>query len=64
MQYTETYLLEHVDPEGKVSTDRFDDVTEAIGAYDLAAYRLAPGAKVKLHRTIETVLMSSAKAGR
>lgn len=63
MKYNEAYLLAHVDADGKVTTERFgDDVSAAIGAYDLAAFRLASGEKVQLHRTIDTVLMSAVKA--
>jgi hypothetical protein len=62
MQYEERYIVEHVDANGKVDVDPYDDPAKALEVYGEFARSLERGAKVKLHRYSSVVLASSVRA--
>jgi hypothetical protein len=55
-------LIELKDADGKITTGTFDDVSEAVDAYDTARDLLRRGERVTLHRTITAVLAEAHKA--
>ncbi|MFE5159096.1 hypothetical protein ACFRNT_11285 [Streptomyces sp. NPDC056697] len=62
MQYEETYLVTLTAPDGKITSESFDDVAEALDAYERGQSRLAKGAKIELRRYSSVMLASAAKA--
>ncbi|MEU1074350.1 MULTISPECIES: hypothetical protein [unclassified Streptomyces] len=62
MQYEEYYLVTVVKQGGRVISDRYDAVTEAVGAYDTEQRNCQPGERVELRRYTSVVLATRARA--
>lgn len=62
MRYSESYLIELKDADGRITTSTHDDVSDAVAAYDSERARLRRGERVTLHRTITAVLAEAHKA--
>lgn len=62
MQYEESYLVTLTTSDGKVISETYDDVEEALRDYRQALRLLSPGAKVELRRVSSVTLASAAKA--
>lgn len=62
MRYSESYLIELKDADGKITTNSYDDVSEAVDAYGAERRGLRRGERVTLHRTITAVLAEAHQA--
>ncbi|MFF4478739.1 hypothetical protein ACFY1A_17225 [Streptomyces sp. NPDC001520] len=62
MHYEENYLITLTAPDGKITSEPFDDMAEALDAYERGQSALAKGAKIELRRYSSVTLSSAVKA--